>query len=108
MGQSLSARRAVGEIWSTLETQGQTGLQSKVDELQGWLTSAELLESLPSIEKSTREILGAFRALYEARHADRSDQFGAAIEKIKGREEWTALPETMRGPVLHPLKSRCC
>ena len=46
--------------------------------------------------------------MYETRHADRTGQFGAAIEKIKGREEWTAVPETMREPVLAPLHFRCC
>lgn len=30
------------------------------------------------------------------------------LEKIKGREDWTAVPESMREPVLAPLLSRCC
>ena len=41
-------------------------------------------------------------------HADRAEQFQAAIEKIKGRAEWSAVPESMRQPVLQPLQSRCC
>jgi hypothetical protein len=76
--------------------------------LRGLLSTETLFDSLSSIRSATQEILGAFRTLYEARHADRSEQFGEAIEKIKGREEWTAVPETMREPVLVPLQSRCC
>ena len=50
---------------------------------------------------------GAFRTLYEA-PCRPVGAVRAAIEKIKGREEWSAVPETMREPVLHPLQSRCC
>ena len=103
-----NARRAAGEVWSTLEAQGHTDLQPRVETLRELLSTESLFDSLSSIQAATQEILGAFRTLYEARHADRSEQFGAAIEKIKGREEWTAVPETMREPALGPLQSRCC
>ena len=72
------------------------------------MSTESLFDSLSSIKTASQEILGAFRTLYEARHADRMEQFGAAIEKIKGREERTAVPETMREPVLGPLRCRCC
>ncbi len=103
-----NARRAAGEVWNLLEAHGHTDLQPLVETLRELLSTDSLYDSLSSIKTATQEILGAFRTLYEARHADRSEQFGAAIEKIKGREEWTAVPETMREPVLGPLQSRCC
>ena len=103
-----NARRAAGEVWNLLEAQGRTDLQPRVETLRELLSTDSLFDSLSSIQAATQEILGAFRTLYEARHADRTEQFGAAIEKIKGREEWTAVPETMREPVLGPLQSRCC
>ena len=103
-----NARRAAGEVWNLLEAQGHTDLQPRVETLRELLSTDSLFDSLSSIKAATQEILGAFRTLYEARHADRTEQFGAAIEKIKGREEWTAVPETMREPVLGPLQSRCC
>ena len=103
-----NARRAAGEVWSILEAQGHTELQPRVEVLRELMSTELLFDSLSSIQAATQEILGAFRSLYEARHADRTEQFGAAIEKIKGREEWTAVPETMREPVLGPLQSRCC
>ena len=95
-----NARRAAGEVWNLLEAQGRTDLQPRVEAIRELLSTDSLFDSLSSIQAATQEILGAFRTLYEARHADRSEQFGAAIEKIKGREEWTAVPETMREPVL--------
>jgi hypothetical protein len=103
-----NARRAAGEVGNLLEAQGHTDLQPRVETLRELLSTESLFDSLSSIKSATQEILGAFRTLYEARHADRTEQFGAAIEKIKGREEWTAVPETMREPVLGPLQSRCC
>jgi len=103
-----NARRAAGEVWSILEAQGHTVLQPRVETLRELLSTESLFDSLSCIKTATQEILGAFRTLYEARHADRTEQFGAAIEKVKGREEWTAVPETMRVPVLGPLQSRCC
>jgi hypothetical protein len=103
-----NSRRAAGEVWNLLEALGHTDLHPRVEAIRELLSTDSLFNSLSSIEVATQEILGAFRTLYEARHFDRSEQFGAAIEKIKGREEWTAVPETMREPVLHPLQSRCC
>ncbi len=103
-----NARRASGEVWNQLEAQGHTDLQPRVKTIRELLSTDSLVDSLSSIQAATQVILGAFRTLYEARHADRTEQFGAAIEKIKGREEWTAVPETMREPVLGPLHSRCC
>ena len=91
-----------------LEAQGRTDLQQRVETIRELLSNDSLFDSLSSIQAAAQEILGEFRTLYETRHADRTEQFGAAIEKIKGREEWTGVPETMREPVLGPLQSRCC
>jgi hypothetical protein len=103
-----NARRASDEIWNLLEAQGRTDLQPRVEAIRELLCTDTLYDSLSSVKAATQEILGAFREIYEARHAERSKQFGSAIEKIKGREEWTAVPETMREPLLVPLQSRCC
>jgi hypothetical protein len=103
-----NARRASGEIWNLLQAQGQDELRPKAEELQQLLADDSLLESLPKIRASSQAILAAYRTLYESRHADRTEQFRAAIEKIKGREEWTAVPDSMREPVLGPLQSRNC
>ena len=103
-----NARRAAGDVWNVLEAQGHTDLQPLVETLRELLSTESLFDSLSSIKTATHEILGTFRSLYEARHADRTEQFGAAIEKVKGRQEWTAVPETMREPVLAPLHFRGC
>ena len=103
-----NARRAAGNVWNVLEAQGHTDLKPQVETLRELLSTESLFDSISSIQAATQEILGAFRTLYEAGHADRAEQFGAAIEKIKGREEWTAVPESMQEPVLGPLQSRCC
>jgi hypothetical protein len=103
-----NARRAVGEVWDLLDAQARADLQPKANQLRELLSTEALLDSLSSIQATSREILAAYRTLYESRHADRMERFRAAIEKIKGREEWTAVPEPMREPVLASLQSRCC
>ncbi len=103
-----NARRAIGEVWNQLDAQARAGLQPKADQIRELLSTDTLLDSLSSIMEATRAILETYGTLYDACHADRAAQFGAAIEKIKGREEWTAVPETMREPVLAPLQVRCC
>ena len=103
-----NARRAAGEVWALLEAEGRTDLQPRVEALRALLSAETLFDSLSSVQAATQEILGAFRVLYGSRHADRTEQFGAAIDRIKGREAWTAVPDTMREPVLSPLQSRCC
>ncbi len=103
-----NARRGVGEVWNLLDPEARSRLQSKAEATRELLSTEGLLDSLSSIQGTSREIWGAYRTQYEARHADRTEQFRGAIEKIKGHPEWTAVPETMREPVLAPLQSRCC
>jgi hypothetical protein len=57
---------------------------------------------------SAKNIASAYRTVYEQLHAERAEQFGKAVEKIKGRAEWNAIQDSMRDPVLNPLTSRCC
>jgi hypothetical protein len=102
------ARRAVGEMWPELQARGQTELEERVKEVQGVLETESFFESLLAIQKAAKEIATAYRSLYEKVHANRSEQFQLATEKIKGRPEWSAVPESMREPVLNPLASRCC
>jgi hypothetical protein len=103
-----NARRAADEIGGILIAQGRTDLQPRVEGLRELLSTETLLDSLSSLRTSSQDILGAYSTLYESRHADRTEQFRGAIEKIKGRQEWTAVPESMREPLLALLQSRCC
>jgi hypothetical protein len=72
------------------------------------LAAEDFYDRLSSIQKATQEILTAYRSVYEQKHRDRTEVFHAAVEKIKGRLEWEAVPDSMHEPVIGPLKSRCC
>lgn len=102
------ARQAVSQMWPQLEARGEVGLREEVGKLNGLLAAEDFYESLSAIGAAAKTISTAYRSLYEKAHADRGEQFHAAIEKIKGRPEWTAVPDSMRQSVLHPLSSRCC
>lgn len=102
------ARQAVAQMWPQLEVRGEVGLQAEVEKLKSLLAAENFYESLKPIGAAAKAISTAYRTLYEKAHADRAQQFDAAVEKIKGRPEWSAVPDSMKQQVLHPLTSRCC
>src|SRR5262249_32909003 len=83
-------------------------LKEDVEKLKGLLAAETFYESLKDIAAKAKSLLMAYRTLYEKAHADRAQQFDAAVEKIKGRPEWSAVSDSMKQQVLHPLTSRCC
>jgi polyhydroxyalkanoate synthesis regulator phasin len=102
------ARLAANEMSRAFEERGQDELAEKGKELRELLQSETFYESMAQIEKSAREILAAYRELYEKTHAERAAQYRDAVKKIKGRKEWEQVPESMREPVLAPLTARGC
>jgi hypothetical protein len=102
------ARQAVGQMWPQLESRGEVGLKEEIEKLKALLAAEDFYESLPAIGAAGKVVSSAYRGLHENAHAERGEQFHVAIEKIKGRSEWSAVPDSMRQPVLQPLSSRCC
>jgi len=72
------------------------------------LAAEKFYESSPAIGDKAKAVATPYRSLYEKAHAERAEQFRAAIEKIKGRTEWSAVPASMQQTTLQPLASRCC
>ena len=95
-------------MWPQLEARGEVGLKEEVEKLKGLLSSEDFYESLSAIGAAGKVVSSAYLALYEKAHSERGAQFHAAIAKIKGRSEWSAVPDSMRHQVLQPLASRCC
>ena len=102
------ARHAVGQMWPQLEARGEVGVKEEVEKLKGLLAAEEFYESLSAIGAAGKVVSSAYLTIYEKAHAERGEQYHAAIEKIKGRTEWSAVPDSMRQSVLQPLASRCC
>lgn len=102
------ARQAVNQMWPLLEARGEVGVKESAEQVQALLAADDFYESLSAIGTTAKVVSSAYRTLYEKAHAQRGEQFHAAIEKIKGRTEWSAVPESLRDSVLHPLASRCC
>jgi hypothetical protein len=102
------ARQAIGQMWPQLEARGEVALREEVEQVKALLAADDFYESLPTIESTAEAVSTAYRTLYAKAHGERAEQFQAAVEKIKGRAEWEAVPDTMRQPVLQPLTSRCC
>jgi len=102
------ARQVVGQMWPQLEARGEVGLREDVGKLKGLLSSEDFYESLSAISAIAKMVSVAYRTLYEKAHADRSEEYHSAIERIMGRFEWEIVPESMRQSVLQPLTSRSC
>ncbi len=102
------ARSAIQQMWPQLEAHGQLEHAERVKEIRELLDSERFIESMGAIQEATREITGSYETLYGNIHADRTEQFQAAIEKVKGRSEWEQVPESMREPILAPLAHRSC
>ena len=102
------ARLAAGEMRFQLEAHGQAELAAKGKHVHDLIQSETFFEAMAEIESATKEVVAAYRDLYEKTHADRAAQYQEAIDKIKGRPEWQQVPESMREPVLYPLASRGC
>ncbi len=102
------ARQAVGQMWPQLEARGEVGQRKEVGKLKDLLAADNFYESLPAIGNTAKAISTAYRTLYEKAHAERAEEFHAAIEKIKGRTEWSAVPASMQQTTLQPLTSRRC
>lgn len=102
------ARQAVNQMWPLLEARGEVSVKESAGKLTALLAADDFYESLSGIGTTAKVVSSAYRTLYEKAHAQRGEQFHTAIEKIKGRTEWSAVPESLRDSVLHPLASRCC
>ena len=102
------ARLAAEEMRFQLEAHGQADLAAKGKHVHDLIQSETFFDAMAEIESATKEVVAAYRALYQKTHADRAAQYQQAIDKIKGRPEWQQVPESMREPVLYPLASRGC
>ena len=103
-----NARLAVNDMTPQLVAHGQAEVAEKGNRLRALLESETFFESMPQIESDAQKIATAYHDLYEITHAERTSLYQGAIEKIKGRQEWEQVPESMQGPVLSPLTSRGC
>lgn len=102
------ARLAANEMTFELATHGQAEIAEKGKQLHDLIQSEIFFESMSKIESTTKEIVDAYRKLYEKTHEERASQYQDAFEKIKGRREWEQVPKSMQEPVLYSLTSRGC
>jgi hypothetical protein len=102
------ARTAVDEMWPVLEARGNDDAQPHAEKLRTLLGSETFYDEMAAINKATAALSSAYRALYEGLHSRRAEDYGAAVEGVKGRPEWGVVPEAMRDPLLVPLVARAC
>ncbi len=102
------AQLAANEMTLQLAAHGQAEIAEKGKQLHDLIQSETFFESMSKIESTTKEIMAAYREIYEKTHTGRASQYQNALERIKGRIEWEMVPDSMKEPVLYPLTSRGC
>jgi hypothetical protein len=103
----LGARLALNEEWPVLERRG-VDLADAVANLTSLIDSPNFYDSLDTSSKLAEQIATTYRTLYAELHEKRATEFSNAIEEIKGRPEWSLVPENTRDSVLSPLVVRAC
>ena len=103
----LQARLVLNEEWPVLERRGMD-LAEAVESLTSLIDSPNFYDRLDASSKLADQIATTYRTLYSALHQWRATSFSNAIEEIKGRPEWSLVPENTRDSVLSPLAVRAC
>ncbi len=103
------ARGVISGMWPTLRTRPECEeLLGKAEELEGLLLSHEFYDQMAQIARSSQEIAGAYRTLYDQSHENRRIVFSQAVEELQSRPEWASVPQELAVSVLQPLTSRAC
>jgi len=102
------ARAAADQMWPQLQSRGQVEYATPAADIATWLAAEDCFDDMPKIKSATNQVEQAYQGLYQQAHSDRTAQFATAVDKIKGRNEWSQVPENMREAVLSPLVARCC
>jgi hypothetical protein len=103
------ARTALGQMWPIIEQRVQdSAVGPQAAQLREDIEKSNFYEYWSQIVSATEAIERAYRTLYEQGHEERRKAFGQAIEEVKGRPEWAAVPAEIQTPTLAPLTSRTC
>lgn len=103
------ARNVAQGVWPALEARGVNGsLAEDAARLRELIASGTFHESLSDIAHLTDRLDSTYDAAYRDLHETRRTAVEEAIEAIQTDEDWVAVPEDMRQPLLSPLRSREC
>jgi hypothetical protein len=103
------ARLAANQMAPLLEARGENGeLAAAASALREMLASETFYESMAAIQAHAQGIAAVYSEAYTALHDRRSEDYGTAIEAVKGSPDWASVPGDMQGPILTPLLKRAC
>jgi len=102
------ARRALQEAWPVLSPRlaADDPLRERVERLRANFEAPSFHERLPEIAADTGEVEAAYRGLHADLSGRRAAAYRRAIEEVRARPEWDALPEAAKRRILAPLEAR--
>lgn len=108
------AHSAIANQWAILsEYIDDDELDDAARTLQKYIDSDDYYEKLESIRLLSEKIDGAYRKLYNEKHAERQEAYSRAMDAVKGTTDWTAvagnksITDEQRKQLLAPLTDRC-
>jgi hypothetical protein len=78
------------------------------DSLRDLITTSGFIDAFPKIGELTNQLDAAYDEEYRPLHEARRSAVEEALEAIQAEDDWEAVPEDMRAPLLAPLKTRLC
>ena len=103
------AHNALERLWIPLAQRAADGeMQKKVDELKTLISSSGYFQNTKTVDEIAQTIEGAYAALYQDRHAKRTEAYQAAIELIKGLSDWVLVAPELHAEFLESITPRAC
>ncbi|MCR4427659.1 MAG: hypothetical protein NUW23_16030 [Firmicutes bacterium] len=103
------ARVALRQMWPEVQDRADNGdLLESARELEAAIEAEEFYKNRELIEERSSQIAAAYQSLYRDLHEKRAAAFAAAVDEVRGCQEWSSLAQTMRQSVLAPLVARSC
>jgi len=107
------AKNAYEILWPVLkERDADEKAEEKATELATLLESETFYKSIEAIKQAAQYISDKYAALYQETHKRRAEEYGTALETVKGLPEWAAIAgypsisEVERASVIRPITER--
>lgn len=107
MARLRQVRAAAQQLWPALEREGVDGqVADAAAQLREALEADSYFPVSPGLAQASQVVERAYHDRYADQHRARAAAYARAIEDVRGRPEWTLVPEELRDQALRPLTER--
>ena len=100
-------RAAAQQLWPALERDGVDGaVADAAAQLRDALEAGSYFPVSPDLAQASQVVERAYHDRYVDQHRARAAAYARALDDVRGRPEWTPVPEELRDQALRPLTER--